>query len=86
MSQQNQRTDGTEVELQHDARDFPEELPGNSIDPLGSGYLQPISEPSDGDSASAFSSQDMLLVASWAPIWPTLLAFLSLEDIFFLAY
>jgi len=56
MSQQRQRSDATEVDSQHNARYFPEELPGNSIDPLGSGYLQPISESSDGDGARALSS------------------------------
>jgi len=59
MSQQNQRIDATDVELQHGAWDSPEELPGSSIDPLGSGYLQPILELSGGDSASALSSKDM---------------------------
>ena len=40
----------------HNSRDFPGELPGNSIDLLGSGHLQPISDLSDGDSTSALSS------------------------------
>jgi len=60
MSQQRQRTYATEVDSQHNAWDFPEELPGNSIDPLGPGYLLLISELSGGDSASALSSEDML--------------------------
>jgi len=60
MSQQSQRTDGTKADEQHNAWDFPEELPGNPIDPLGSGHLQPASELSDGDSVSALSSEDML--------------------------
>ena len=60
MSQQSQRTNATEFDSQHNAWDFPAELPGNSIDPLGSGYPQPKSEISDGDSASTFSSEDML--------------------------
>jgi len=60
MSQQSQRTDGTKVDAQHNAWDFPEELPGNPIDPLGSRHLQPVSELSGGDSASALSSEDML--------------------------
>jgi len=33
---------------------------GDSIDPLGSGYLQPISELSHSKSASALWSKDML--------------------------
>jgi len=53
MSQQRQRTDATEVDSQHNTWDFPEGLPGNSIDPLGSGYLQPVLGLLDGDSASA---------------------------------
>jgi len=60
MSQQSQRTDATEVDSQHNTWDFPEELPGNSIDPLGSGYLQPVLGLLDGDSASALSSKAML--------------------------
>jgi len=59
MSQQNQRTEGTEDELQHGAWDFAEELSGNSIDPLGSGYLQLMLELSGGDNSSALSSEDM---------------------------
>ena len=35
---------------------FPDELSGNSIDTLRSGYLHPISELSDCDSTSALSS------------------------------
>jgi len=60
MSQQSERTNATEFDSQHNAWDFAEGLPGNSIDPLGSGYLQQKSEISDGDSASNFSSDDML--------------------------
>jgi len=40
--QKTQRTKATEVKWKHNARDFPEELQGNSIDHLGSGYLQLI--------------------------------------------
>jgi len=60
VSQQSQRTNATKVGSQHNVWDFPEELPGNSIDPLGSGYLQPISELSYGDSANALCGNDML--------------------------
>ena len=58
MSQQSQTTDATEVDIpvQPNSWDFPGELLGNSIDSLGSGYLQPISDLSDGDSTSALSS------------------------------
>jgi hypothetical protein len=49
-------TDATEVDSQANVWDFPDELPGNSIDTLGSGYLHPISELSDCDSTSALSS------------------------------
>jgi len=56
MSQQSQTTDATEVDMQPNTWDFPGELPGNSIDSLGSGYLQPLSDLSDGDSTSALSS------------------------------
>ena len=45
---------------QHNAWDFPEELPGNSIDPLGSVYLQPISELSYCNIANALCGNDML--------------------------
>jgi len=45
--------------LQHGAWDFAEELSGNSIDPLGSGYLQLMLELSGGDNTSALSSEDM---------------------------
>ena len=55
MSQQSQTTDATEVDIQPNSWDFPVELPGNSIDSLGSGYLHPISDL-DGDSTSALSS------------------------------
>jgi len=41
MSQQSQRTDATEGDSQPNASDFPEQLPGNSIDLLGCGYLLP---------------------------------------------
>jgi len=61
MSQQSQRSNVTEVDLQHNAWDFPEGSPGNSNDPLESRYLQRILELSDGDSTSAFSSEGMLL-------------------------
>jgi len=56
MSQQWQTIDATKVDLQPDSWDFPGELPGQSMESLGTGYLQPISELSDGDSASARSS------------------------------
>ena len=56
MSQQSQTTDATEVDIQPNSWDFPGELPGNSIDSLGSGYLQPISDLSDDGSTSAHSS------------------------------
>jgi len=42
MLQQSQRTIATEVGSKLDAWGFPEELPGNPIDPPGSGYQQPI--------------------------------------------
>jgi len=51
-----QSTDATEVDSQVNAWEFPEQLPGSSMDTLTSGYLQPISELSDGDSTSALSS------------------------------
>jgi len=60
MSQQSQRTDPTEVDSQHNVWDSPEELLRNSIDPLGSRYLQPISEFFHGDSANTLHSKDML--------------------------
>jgi len=43
VSQQSQRTDVnlTEGYSQLNALAFPEQLAGNSIDPLGSGYLRP---------------------------------------------
>ena len=55
ISQQSQTTDATEVDTQPTGNswDFSEELPG---EPLGTGYLQPISELSDGDTTSALSS------------------------------
>ena len=56
MSQQSQKTDATEVDIRPNSWDFPGELRGNSIDSLGSGYLQSISDLSDGDSTSALSS------------------------------
>ena len=49
-------TDATEVDSQANVWDIPDELPGNSIDTLGSGYLGPISELPDCDSTSALSS------------------------------
>ena len=49
-------TDATEVDSKAIVWDFPDELPGNSIDTLGSRYLHPISELSDCDSTSALSS------------------------------
>jgi len=51
-----QSVDATEVDSQANAWDFPDELHGNSIDSLGSGYQHPISELSDCDSTSALSS------------------------------
>jgi len=51
-----QSTDATKVDSQANAWDFPDELVGNSIDPLRSGYLHPISELWDYDSTSALSS------------------------------
>ena len=51
-----QSTHATEVDSQANAWDFPDELPGNSIDSPGSGYLHPISELSDCGSTSALSS------------------------------
>jgi len=59
MPQQSQRTGATE-DGSHNAWDFLEELPGNSIGPLGSGYPQPISELSYGDSAGNSCSKDIL--------------------------
>ena len=66
---------------------------GSSIDPLGSGYPQPISELSYGDSASALCSKGMLAalqihVGSFCVlIWGTLFwLFLFLKDVFFNAY
>jgi len=50
-----QSTDAPEVDSQANASDFPDELPGNSIDSLRSGYLHAISELSDCDSTSALS-------------------------------
>ena len=52
MLSQSQGTDATGVDSEHDVWDFPEELPGHSIDPLGSRYLHPIRELSDRDSAT----------------------------------
>jgi len=46
MSEPSQATDATEVELQPDSWDFPGESLGQSMESLGTGYLQPISEPS----------------------------------------
>jgi len=51
-----QSTDATEVESQANAWDFPDELLGNAMDSLGSGYLHPISEPSNCDSMRTLSS------------------------------
>jgi len=53
MLQQSQITDASEVGSRHDAWDFPQRLPGESGDPLGSGYPH-------GDSASALCSKDMI--------------------------
>jgi len=50
------RTAGDGRQQANYASDFPDELAGNSIDSLGSGYLHPISELSDCDSTSALSS------------------------------
>ena len=55
MSQQSQTTDATKIDSQRNSWDFPEELPGQSMGPLGTGYLKPIPELLDGDSASALS-------------------------------
>ena len=74
MSQQSQTTDATEVDIQPNSWDFPGELPGNSIDLLGSGYLHPISDLSDGDSTSALSS------ASSGILTPTLEALSKMES------
>jgi len=60
MLQQSQITNATEVGSKHDVWDFPQKLPENSTDPLGSRYPQPISELSYGDSASALCSKDMI--------------------------
>ena len=49
-------TDATEVDMQPNIWDFPGELPGNSIDPHRSGYLQPTLDLSDGDSTSPLSN------------------------------
>ena len=92
MSQQSQRTDPTEVDSQHNVWDSPEELLRNSIDPLGSRYLQPISEFFHGDSANTLHSKDMLSGLQihaggfWVLIWKALRAFLFLKDVFFLSY
>jgi len=51
-----QSIDAIEVDSQANAWDFPDELPGNSIDCLESEYQHPISELSDCDSTSALSS------------------------------
>ncbi|KAG0138684.1 hypothetical protein HOY82DRAFT_534455 [Tuber indicum] len=56
MSQQSQTTDSIEVDLHHNTWDFQGELVADSVDHLGSGYLHPISELSDGDSTSAHYS------------------------------
>ena len=49
-----QSIDATEVDSQANAWDFSDELPGNSIDSLGSGYQHPILELSDCDSKVLF--------------------------------
>jgi len=61
MLQKSQSIDAAAVGSQHSAGDFPEELLRNSIDPLGSGYPQLISELSYGDSTSALCGRDMLV-------------------------
>ena len=91
MLQKSQRTKATQVGSKLDAWGFPEELPGNSIDPAGSGYPHPIWELSSRDSASALSSKDIITFqihagGFWVLIWQTLLAFLFLAEVFFLAY
>jgi len=74
MSQPSQTTDATEVDLQPDSWDFPGELPGQSMESLGTGYLQLISELSDGDSAIAlFSAPSGMLT-------PTLEALSNMES------
>jgi len=60
MSQQSERMNLTKVDLQLNAWDFLEELPGNLTEPLGSEYLELILELSDCDSASALSREDVL--------------------------
>ena len=80
VAQQSQRTDATEVDSRHNAWDFPEELQGNSIDPLGSGYLKPISELSEGDGAGALAGGGMLVDSRR---WP--LSY-NLENTFWLFY
>ena len=56
MSQQSQTTETTKIDSQPNSWDFLEELPSQSMESLRTGYLQPISELSDEDSASALSS------------------------------
>jgi len=53
MSQSIDATD-SEVDSQANAWDFSDELLGNSIDSLGSGYQHPILELSDCDSKVLF--------------------------------
>ena len=72
MPQQSQTTDATEVEIPYSP--IHGELPGNSIDSLGSGYLQLISDLSDGDGTSALSS------APSGTLTPTLEALSKMES------
>ena len=74
MSQQSQTTDVTEVDSKPSSWDFPGELPGQSMESLGKGYLQPISELSDGDSVSALSKAPSGMLA------PTLEALSNMES------
>ncbi|PUU83593.1 hypothetical protein B9Z19DRAFT_1118946 [Tuber borchii] len=74
MSQQSQTTDATEIDLQPNSWDLPGDLPSQSMESLGTGYLQPISELSDGDSASALSS------ALSGMLTPTLEALSNMES------
>jgi len=74
MSQQSQKTDATEVDMEPNTWDLPGELPGNSTDLLGSGYLQAISDLSDGDCMSSLSS------APSGILTPTLEALSNMES------
>ena len=74
MSEHSQTTDATEVDMQPNSWDLPGDMPGNSIEELGSRYLQPISDLSDGDSTSALSS------APSGMLTPTLEALSNMES------